>query len=93
MKLPCYRTWLKRVRATAKQGMLSNEQRQNNVLDAFAVSKRAKLQDKHVLLVDDIITSGSTAHEMAKVLKRAGARMVDVAVVARGVGSGSPGKA
>ena len=44
---------------------------------------RLAVQGKGVLLVDDILTTGSTVHECARVLRRAGAREVVVATVAR----------
>jgi ComF family protein len=91
--IACHRTWLRRIRQTQKQGLLSTEQRRKNVAGAFAVSKWSRFSGKRVLLVDDILTSGSTAHEMAKVIKKAGATFVEVAAVARGVGTNPAGKA
>jgi predicted amidophosphoribosyltransferase len=48
------------------------------------------LQDARVLLVDDVLTTGATCHEVAGLFKRAGASMVAVAVLARGVGDRTP---
>jgi glutamine phosphoribosylpyrophosphate amidotransferase len=50
---------------------------------AFAVAKPEALQDREVLLVDDVFTTGTTASECARVLRRAGAKRVWVATVAR----------
>ncbi len=91
--LSCHRTWMRRTRQTQKQGLLSTEQRRENVAGAFAVSRWSRFSGKRVLLVDDIITSGSTVHEMAKVIKKAGASDVDVAAIARGIGTNPAGKA
>jgi ComF family protein len=73
-------------RRTQKQGTLLPSERQANVRGAFAVRSGYNLQEMHVLLVDDILTTGATASESAKMLRQAGAAHVTVAVVARGVG-------
>ena len=73
-------------RRTQKQGMLLPAERFANVRDAFAVSSSYDIANAHVLLVDDIMTTGATSSEAAKTLRRAGAARVTVAVVARGVG-------
>jgi predicted amidophosphoribosyltransferase len=57
-----------------------------NVRNAFAISSGYDIGDVHLLLVDDIMTTGATASEAAKTLREAGAASVDVAIVARGVG-------
>ena len=54
-----------------------------NVRGAFTVTNPARVKDAHVLLVDDVITTGATVNEIAKLLKRAGARRVDVLTVTR----------
>ena len=71
---------LKRNRATTSQVGLTASQRQLNVQGAFSVPERAKarIQAQHVLLVDDVVTSGSTVDAAAKALLRAGAAAVDV---------------
>lgn len=76
---------LKRIRATPSQGHLSREERRQNVKGAFAVTARArpKLLHKTVLLVDDVVTTGATAHACATALMKAGARRVDVLALAR----------
>jgi len=72
-----------RVRPTAPQTELDEEERRRNVRDAFAVSGAAA--GLRVLLVDDVVTTGSTLRECARALRRAGARDVYAAVVARTV--------
>ena len=53
---------------------------------AFAVRAGYHLRDAHVLLVDDILTTGATCSEAARALRAAGAARVTVAVVARAIG-------
>lgn len=74
---------LVRTRETASQTGLTRHQRRANVRGAFAVAKRERIMDKSVLIVDDVMTTGTTASECALVLLRAGARQVFVATVAR----------
>jgi len=74
-------------RATAKQGMLNPRERFENVRGAFRLKGyRPRVQGRRILLIDDVMTTGATASEVAKVLRRAGAFEVRVAVVARGTG-------
>ncbi|MEZ6092344.1 MAG: ComF family protein [Pirellulaceae bacterium] len=77
---------LRPVRATAKQAMLPAAERSRNISGAFAVRKRYRCEGKHVLVVDDVMTTGATFNEIAGVLKRAGAASVCVAATARGTG-------
>lgn len=73
---------LRRVRATPRQTNLKAGQRRINVRGAFAVAGNANLTGANVVLVDDVLTTGSTASEAARALKKAGASRVAVAVVA-----------
>lgn len=73
-------------RRTQKQGTLMPSERAANVRDAFAFNPDYDILGTHLLLVDDIMTTGSTASEAARTLRRAGAARVTVAVVARGAG-------
>jgi ComF family protein len=74
---------LRRVRWTPQQVQPTREARRENVKDAFQVSKGARLAGKAVLLVDDVMTTGSTLSEAARMLRNAGADRVVVAVLAR----------
>ena len=70
---------LKKVRDTAVQHTLySAKERQSNLLNAFAVRKNcsAKIQNRTVLLVDDIMTTGATLNECCQTLYRSGAKKV-----------------
>ena len=74
---------LKCRRRAKKQGTLSLNQRQANVRGAFAIRSRYRYKRRRFLLVDDVLTTGATACEAARVLLQAGAESVDFAVVAR----------
>lgn len=63
--------------------MPDTEARIKNVVNAFSVRDATPFYKKHVLLVDDVATTGSTINEAAKVLKAAGARSVWVFTIAR----------
>ncbi|MDH3635208.1 MAG: ComF family protein [Gammaproteobacteria bacterium] len=72
---------LTRLRATPGQSGLSATQRANNVRQAFAYAPKRVY--RHVALVDDIVTTGSTASEITKTLHRAGVDFVEVWALAR----------
>lgn len=72
---------VRRVRATATQSLLSGAERRRNVRGAFEVVR--PLPAGHVAIVDDVIATGSTVGELARVLRRAGAERVEVWAVAR----------
>lgn len=72
-----------RKRETASQTGLTRRQRQANVRGAFAVARLEKIKGQTILIVDDVMTTGTTAAECARVLLRAGAKEVYVATVAR----------
>ena len=77
-----YRT-LRRVRATTAQSDLPIAERIRNVRGAFAVRAGARLDGLKIALVDDVMTTGSTAQAAAQTLRAAGAEEVRVWVVAR----------
>ena len=73
---------LRRARPTATQSDLPADRRSGNVRGAFAV-RRLPPGTRHAVLIDDVMTTGSTLAECARVLKRAGVARVDAWVVAR----------
>jgi ComF family protein len=73
-------------RRLRKQGTLLPTERRENVRGAYAANSRSNLKGKSVLLIDDVMTTGATADEVAKVLRKVGVTGVSVAVVARGIG-------
>jgi ComF family protein len=75
---------LRRVRPTSVQAGLSHSARRRNVAGAFqAVRAAHRLKGKSALLIDDVMTTGSTAAACARELKRAGAARVALLAVAR----------
>lgn len=70
-----------RVRATRPQVGLESKDRQRNVLGAFGVTRPISVG--HIAIVDDVVTTGSTATEVARVLREAGAAYIDLWAVAR----------
>ncbi len=71
---------LKRLKKTAPQVGKSARARKSNLSGAFWVDEK-KVAGKHILLIDDVWTTGSTAEACAKCLKQAGARKVDVVTI------------
>lgn len=77
---------LRRVRRTQRQGSLPRDERFRNVKKAFGMRRGCRCAGARVLLVDDIMTTGATCGEAAKVLRQAGAVEIAVAVLARAEG-------
>lgn len=71
----------RRTRETAPQASLPWKERARNIRGAFACS--TDLNERHVALVDDVMTTGATLNELARIIKEAGAKEVSCWVVAR----------
>lgn len=80
--LPCRPRMVKRVSTTESQTRKSRFSRMMNVKQIFRVNDPRGLRNAHVLLVDDVVTTGSTLAACAGVLKASGARAVSVAALA-----------
>ncbi|MFB9911564.1 ComF family protein [Rhizobium paknamense] len=76
--LPFRPLLLRRVKATEKQVGLTKKGRADNVRGAFQVRDREGVAGRHLLLVDDVYTTGATVNAAARALKRAGAAKVSV---------------
>lgn len=82
---------LARLRATPPQKNLSAEARRRNVAGAFALGRhigKAAIRGAHIILVDDVLTTGATLSSAARTLKKAGAAKVSALVLARVVKGG-----
>lgn len=85
--VPMAERLLRRSRYTVRQSELSSTERWKNVRRAFSVRGGYHLRSAHVLLVDDLLTTGATCSEAARALRSAGAARVTVAVIAKAMGS------
>jgi ComF family protein len=74
---------LERIRYTTTQTAYDRAERMENLHNAFRLRKKANVRELHVLLIDDVLTTGSTLSECARVLKEAGAISVYAATAAR----------
>lgn len=83
--LPVEPFWLARIKPTRPQVGLSKTQRAENVQGAFKVpdAQSLHIKGRNILLIDDVLTSGSTLNAASRALLRAGAARVDVLVFAR----------
>lgn len=75
---------LRRARYTQTQTSFDRSERMENLHDAFLVSDNAAVKNKNLVLVDDVLTTGSTLNECARTLLQAGAASVRAICVARG---------
>jgi len=81
LQIPLDLNSCRRHRDTPHQTQLTAKKRRKNLKNAFSVIK--PIHARHIAILDDVMTTGSTAHELAYVLKKAGASRVDVWVCAR----------
>ena len=72
-----------KTRPTPDQAGLDSVNRKKNLVDAFAVTNPKSIGGKNILLIDDVLTTGATASEISRTLKKAGAKGVYVLVLAR----------
>ncbi|MFT5126482.1 MAG: ComF family protein [Rhodothermales bacterium] len=79
-----YQRLLRRPQATRAQAGLDYRERQRNLRHAFAPARNIDCKGAHVLLLDDVFTTGATLDHCARILKKAGATAISVITVARG---------
>lgn len=79
--IPVEATDCQRQRKTTSQSGLNEKQRRKNIRGAFLVKE--KLPYRHVAIVDDVMTTGNTVNELAKVLRKAGVEKIQVWTVCR----------
>ena len=80
-QIPINYKLIRRVRNTPAQSGLNRKKRQTNTRGAFELTQEIK--QRHVVLIDDVVTTGSTVEELTKLLKKAGVQRVDIWAVAR----------
>ncbi len=78
---------VEKIKDTKPQAELGYADRKRNVIDAYHLlpNQRKEIKGKTILLIDDVLTTGATANEVAKVLKSSGANKVVVLTFARAV--------
>lgn len=74
---------LERAKTAVPQAGLGRRERESNIRGVFVVRRPEQVDGRHILLVDDVITTGATAGECARVLRTSGAARVDVLALAR----------
>ncbi|NLO89876.1 MAG: ComF family protein [Clostridia bacterium] len=85
IKKPIFENILQKNVNTVPQVQLSVRQRKSNPINSFVVKDRAMVKGKVVLLIDDVLTTGTTVSECARELLKAGAEEVFVGTVATGI--------
>jgi ComF family protein len=88
LEVPLDFTACRRLRATPAQARLSAKERRRNLRQAFAT--RPDLDHRHVAIVDDVVTTGTTVNEVARALRRAGVEKIEVWACARAGHSSRP---
>ena len=83
LRVPCHTSWLRRIKPTPQQVQPSASAREANVRGAFRAGRNANFKERTVLMIDDVMTTGSTLSEAARVVRQAGAKKVVAGVLAR----------
>lgn len=74
---------LERVEPAIKQSVLTAKERRENIKGTITAINKHKIKNKDILIIDDVLTTGATASECAKILKKSGARSVCVLTIAK----------
>ncbi|USD32655.1 MULTISPECIES: ComF family protein [Vibrio] len=80
LAIPCDAVF-KKVRSTPRQQGMDKKQRRNNVRQAFCLTKAIEVE--HIAIVDDVLTTGSTVHQLCKLLLGNGVKTVDIYCICR----------
>ena len=81
LRIPLDRYGVVRIKHTAAQSSLAAKKRQQNIRQAFLATQN--YPDKHIAVLDDVITTGNTVRELSTVLKKQGAKRIDIWCIAR----------
>lgn len=71
-----YQPLCKKIKHTIQQSKLSRKKRLTNLYNSFKIKNRKQVQGKKIIIVDDVVSTGSTINELARILKQAGAKEV-----------------
>lgn len=74
---------LYKIKDTLPQSLLDKEKRRENIQNAYYIKNKELVQNKRILLLDDIYTTGNTVNECSRILKQAGAREIGVLTLAK----------
>lgn len=83
LQIPARKDILSKVVNTTTQSKLGAKARQTNIQHAFFIQNDREVEDKKIILLDDIYTTGATSEECGRILKEAGAREILVLVLAK----------
>ena len=84
VKIPILKNSLIRIKNTPNQALLGKKDRWTNIRGAFRIKSHLSVNNKSILIVDDLLTTGATTSEAARLLKDAGAKKVGVFTLAIG---------
>ncbi|MBM3250872.1 MAG: ComF family protein [Candidatus Nealsonbacteria bacterium] len=84
LEIPVFNNILTKIKQTPAQVELKKEERKKNIRGTFFCQEPEIIQGRKILLVDDVFTTGATLEEAAGVLRRAGAREIQAAIIAHG---------
>lgn len=82
-KIPVNFSLLKRHKFTLTQTGFNKTEREKNIKGAFSITNKEEIDNKDIILVDDVYTTGATVNECAKTLKKGGAKNIAVLTLAR----------
>ncbi|MCK6263306.1 ComF family protein [Vibrio sp. ZSDE26] len=81
LKVPISNTLFTRTKSTPQQNGLNKQLRQQNLRKAFRLNH--PLKQKHIAIIDDVVTTGSTTHHLCKLLLEAGVEKIDIYCICR----------
>ncbi|CDG02639.1 ComF family protein [Clostridium chauvoei] len=82
LDIPISNTLIK-VKETKEQKTLSKEERSINLINAFDIKKPSDIENKRIILIDDVLTTGATLRECEKILKKFRASTINILTVAK----------
>lgn len=86
LRVPLDVRQVRKTRRTPRQALLPRSLRQTNLREAFQLHRPQSIANRNILLVDDVLTTGTTANRIGRLLRKAGAKSITVAVIARSLG-------